>query len=490
MFAALALVGLAIAASMMLKGNLPQPYLALIFLVAVLIAAAGFGRSAGLAAAFASFFTYNFFFVPPTFTFAVADPREFIALVAFLIVALLTGNLAGRLKENAAAADHRAQLIQSLYDYAGELAGTITLEDALELVCGKIQTTLDCRATFYSRTESEKPSNFLPQIGTLQLDEHDHEQISIILSTRTLQPQSLMRRGLIFHDYLPVSGSRNIIGVIVIERTQERVLSEIENHALQALIKQAGIAIERIEFAAHSEDARLQADQERLRSAILSALSHDLRTPLASILGSATALRQLGQNMSVEERDDLLAAIEEEAGRLNLFVGNLLAMTRLETGIIDLKSDHVDCAERAHAALERARRNFPSVCFSTFIDEALGPVRGDAVLLEQVIFNLIDNAIKFGGAENPITVKLLKNGKYLRFVIEDEGPGIAPRDLDKIFDKFYRGTLSKTNTSGFGLGLTIGRGVVTAMGGTLHAESPIRDGRGTRFVLELPALNS
>jgi len=137
--AALGLVGLAITACVMLKGNLPQPYLALIFLVAVLIAAAGFGRGAGLTAAFASFFAYNFFFIPPTFTFAVADPREFVALVAFLIVALLTGNLAGRLKENAAAADHRAQLIQSLYDYAGDLAGTTQLDTALRLVCKKFK---------------------------------------------------------------------------------------------------------------------------------------------------------------------------------------------------------------------------------------------------------------------------------------------------------------------------------------------------------------
>ncbi|NBR10876.1 MAG: DUF4118 domain-containing protein, partial [Alphaproteobacteria bacterium] len=138
--AALALVVLAITACAMLNGNLPQPYLALIFIVAVLIAAAGFGRGAGLTAAFASFFAYNFFFVPPTFTFAVADPREFVALVAFLLVALLTGSLAGRLKEKAAAADHRAQLIQSLYDYAGDLAGTTNLETALRLVCEKIQT--------------------------------------------------------------------------------------------------------------------------------------------------------------------------------------------------------------------------------------------------------------------------------------------------------------------------------------------------------------
>ncbi len=488
--AALGLVILAITACVMLNGNLPQPYLALIFLVAVLIAAAGFGRGAGLTAAFASFFAYNFFFIPPTFTFAVADPREFVALVAFLLVALLTGNLAGRLKENAAAADHRAQLIQSLYDYAGDLAGTTQLETALRLVCEKIQTTLNCRAEFLSKSRRDEQSETLLNLGTLHIDDQDRDVVAMILNARNPQPQSVTRANEITRDYLPVAGTQGTIGIVVIERNLNHSFSEIENHALQALIKQAGIAIERIEFAAESQDSRLQADQERLRSAILSALSHDLRTPLASILGSATALRQLGENMTADDRDDLLAAIEEEAGRLNLFVGNLLAMTRLETGNIDIKSDHVDCAERARAALERARRNFPDTQFSVFIDDTLGNVRGDAVLLEQVIFNLIDNAIKFSGNNNPVILKLIKNGHHLRLAIEDEGPGIAPHDLDKIFDKFYRGTHSKRNTSGFGLGLTIGRGVVTAMGGTLHAESPIRDGHGARFVLELPLLNS
>ncbi|MEI6573509.1 MAG: ATP-binding protein [Alphaproteobacteria bacterium] len=488
--AALGLVILAVTACVMLNGNLPQPYLALIFLVAVLIAAAGFGRGAGLTAAFASFFAYNFFFIPPTFTFTVADPREFVALVAFLMVALLTGTLAGRLKENAAAADHRAQLIQSLYDYAGDLAGTTQFETALRLVCDKIQTTLNCRAAFLSKSRRDEQSSTLPDIGTLHIDDQDRVVIAMILNARNPQPQSVARANEIIRDYLPVAGAQGTIGIVVIERDLNHSFSEIENHALQALIKQAGIAIERIEFAAESQDSRLQADQERLRSAILSALSHDLRTPLASILGSATALRQLGENMTADDRDDLLAAIEEEAGRLNLFVGNLLAMTRLETGIIDIKSDHVDCAERARAALERARRNFPDAHFSVFIDDTLGNVRGDAVLLEQVIFNLIDNAIKFSGNNNPVFLKLLKNGHHLRLAIEDEGPGIAPHDLDKIFDKFYRVTHSKRNTSGFGLGLTIGRGVVTAMGGTLHAESPIRNGHGARFVLELPLLNS
>jgi len=487
--AALALVVLAITACAMLNGNLPQPYLALIFIVAVLIAAAGFGRGAGLTAAFASFFAYNFFFVPPTFTFAVADPREFVALVAFLLVALLTGSLAGRLKEKAAAADHRAQLIQSLYDYAGDLAGTTNLETALRLVCEKIQTTLNCRAAFLSRKHNALKTKPSPMIGALELDEQDHEQIATLLNTRVPQPHTLKRADETFRDYLPVAGTQGAIGIVIIERNKDHRLSEIENHALQALIKQAGIAIERIEFAADSQESRLQADQERLRSAILSALSHDLRTPLASILGSSTALRQLGENMTAADRDDLLAAIEEEAIRLNLFVSNLLAMTRLETGIIDLKSEQVDCAESLRAALERAKRNFPQLRFSLFIDESLGLVRGDAVLLEQVIFNLIDNAIKFGGTKDPITLKLLKNGKNLRLAIEDHGPGIAPHDLEKIFDKFYRGPSTPSSTSGFGLGLTIGRGVVTAMGGTLHAESPLVNNRGARFVLELPLLN-
>ena len=486
--AALSLVGLAISGCVFLNGHLAQPYLALVFLVAVLIAAAGFGRGAGLTAAFASFFAYNFFFIPPTFTFAVADPREFVALVAFLLVALLTGSLAGQLKEKAAAADRRAQLIQSLYDYAGDLAGTTELDSALHIICEKIQTTLNCRVALLVKEKGKNDLKLVSRDESVHLDEQDHDEFKIISAARAPEPRHAVKKNNIARDYFPLPGTQGLFGVILIERPLEHRFSDSEQNALQALIKQARIAIERIQFASDSQNARLLADQERLRSAILSALSHDLRTPLASILGSATAIRQLGDNMKAEEREDLLIAIEEEAGRLNLFVGNLLAMTRLETGTIDIKSDQVDCAERARAAIERAKRNFPDATFSVMIEEQDGVVKGDAVLLEQVIFNLIDNALKFGGLENPVTIKLLQNGKNIRLAIEDKGPGISPQDLERIFDKFYRGTVQKMNTSGFGLGLTIGRGVVTAMGGTLHAESPLRNERGARFVLELPLI--
>ena len=484
--ASLLLVIAAIGACGILKEHLPQPYLPLVFLVAVVVSAAAFGLGAGITAAFASFFAYNFFFIPPTYTLAVADPREFVALVAFLLVALLTGGLAGRLKENAAAAEHRARLIQSLYDYSGQLAGTASLDEARTLVCQKIETMLNCRVALILRGDTTTGVEQSSAIGTLALESINTAKMDECLKrTRSVSdhitgPQKIIR------DYYPLPGTKDAIGVVVTERISIRDWSEIESHALQSLIKQAGIAIERLEYARQTEHAILQADQERLRSAILSSLSHDLRTPLASILGSATALRQLGRDMTEDDRDDLLIAIEEEALRLNLFVSNLLAMTRLETGAIDLKSNHVDCAERLNAAVERARRNFPQAQFRLLIAEDLGDIRGDAVLLEQVIFNLLDNAIKFGGSTHPVTIRLIRNGERIRLAVEDEGPGIAPTTLEQIFEKFYRDQTRTQKVSGFGLGLAIGRGVVSAMGGTLHAESPISEGKGARFVLELP----
>lgn len=316
---ALCLVGLAICGCTFLNGQLPQPYLALIFLVAVLIAAAGFGRGAGLTAAFASFFTYNFFFVPPTFTFRVADPSEFIALVAFLLVAILTGSLAGRLKEKAAAADHRAELIQSLYDYAGHLAGTTELDTALHIICEKIQTILKTPVALLVKKPGEIDHTIFPQSPNLLIDHQDRDEFEIINKSRTPEPRRLIKTHDLARDYLPIQGSHGLFGVVIIERRLDERSNESEQRVLDALIKQARIAIERIQFATDSQESRLQADQERLRSAILSALSHDLRTPLASILGSATAIRTLGDHMTSAERDDLLMAIEEEAGRLNLF---------------------------------------------------------------------------------------------------------------------------------------------------------------------------
>ena len=227
-------------------------------------------------------------------------------------------------------------------------------------------------------------------------------------------------------------------------------------------------------------------ENEKVRDALLASLSHDLRTPLASITGAATTLRAFGDKMSPSERLDLLASIEEEAARLARFVANLLDMSRIEAGGLKVKRDLVSIAEVVRGAVERSRKAFPGQPVRVSLAPNLPFVRGDAKLLEQVLFNLLDNAQKYGG-DAGATVHARQEGAEVVISVTDEGPGVKPADLERIFEKFYRGGRADGRKAGTGLGLSICRGLVEAMGGTIDAQSPAVRRRGTRIVMRLPA---
>jgi two-component system sensor histidine kinase KdpD len=212
-------------------------------------------------------------------------------------------------------------------------------------------------------------------------------------------------------------------------------------------------------------------------------MSHDLRTPLATILGSVTSIRQLGQSMPANARADLLAAIEEEAGRLARHVDNLLDMTRLQSGG-EIRSDWIDAADTAQLAVMRARRIFPQreILFEARGSAAL--VRGDASLVEQVVFNLIDNAIKFSPAGKPVEVSAALQGSEIEIAVRDHGPGLGELDRQKMFEPFHRG--AGVATTGSGLGLAICRGIIAAHGGRIEAESPVSGSSGTAIRVFLP----
>jgi two-component system sensor histidine kinase KdpD len=262
-------------------------------------------------------------------------------------------------------------------------------------------------------------------------------------------------------------------------------LSPQREQAFEALLRQAGIAAERTRLAEATREARLEAERERLRAAVLSSLSHDLRTPLASILGSVTSLRRFGASMPQADSDDLLAAIEEETQRLARYVGNLLDLTRIQAGALQTARDWIDPADAARAAVDRARRAYPETVFTLACEPSTPLVRGDAVLLEQAIFNLLDNAARFAGADGPVTVQVEPVEGCVRIAVSDAGPGIPARDLPHVFESFYRGGEAGA-VAGSGLGLAVSRGMVLALGGEIEALSPLLGGRGTRMLIHLP----
>ncbi|MBV9569346.1 MAG: sensor histidine kinase KdpD, partial [Hyphomicrobiales bacterium] len=325
-------VAAAVGVGMVASHFLVLPNLSMIFLTAVLFCAVTYGAGSAILAAVLSFFAYNFFFIEPIYTFTIAEPHELFALLIFLLVAVLTGGLAGRVREQSDAAARRVVATQSLYDFSRKLSAIAKLDDVLWVVVSHVAKSVNggALALLGQKEELELGAAFPPE-DTLGPSEWAAARWSATRGelagwrTATLPNAQFQFR--------PLRTSRGILGVIGVKPGNARDnLSAEDDRALSALIDQAAVAIERTQLVDATAKAETAIESERLRGALLSSLSHDLRTPLSAIMGAVTSLRQLGDKMSVDSRRDLLATIEEETARLSRFVSNLLDMTRLEAG--------------------------------------------------------------------------------------------------------------------------------------------------------------
>ncbi|MBO3761624.1 sensor histidine kinase KdpD [Ciceribacter sp. L1K22] len=462
------------------------PNISLLFLLAVLGASVVGGYASAFLAALLSALAYNFFFIDPRHTFTIAAPHEVFALFVFLAVAIIAGGLASRIREQAAVARIRATALQSLYDFSRKLASTAKGEDAIWLAVSQLQASLKRRVVL-----------LLPRKGDLAVaaawppdTELDVTDLTAARWTHDKREPAGHGTGTLPNsrfEFRPLLGPHGIVGVCGIEHPGERLDLNAER-SLTAILDQTAIALDRARLADETVEQAARLEGERYREALLSSISHDLRTPLATITGAVTGLRQLGERMTPENRDDLLQSIEEESGRMSRFVANLLDMTRIEAGTLKPKQDWVDVADVVQSAVERTRKHAPGRIVETGIAADLPLIRGDSVLIGQVLFNLLDNAVKYGGDE-PINVYARRDGKDVLISVTDQGKGIPPEDLDRIFEKFYRRGKPDGRAPGTGLGLSIARGFVESMGGRIHAESPALKKRGTRIVMHFPAGN-
>ena len=288
--------------------------------------------------------------------------------------------------------------------------------------------------------------------------------------------------------FLPLRTGSGPVGVLGIDReTPGPLLTPDERRLLDALADQAAVAIERISLAKGLDQARVLAETERLRAALLTSISHDLRTPLASIMGAVSSLRSYPEKYGAAEREELLATLQDEAERLNRFVSNLLDMTRLESGAIELKLDLIDVGEIIGAALQRAANVVARHHVEVTVEPELPMLRLDVVLFEQVLFNLLDNAAKYSPAGSRIEIRASRDGELVEIEVVDEGPGIPPDDFERIFDKFYRVQAQDRRRAGTGLGLAICRGFVEALGGWIVARNR-RDRSGAVLTIRMPVV--
>ena len=461
------------------------PNISLVFLSAVLFSAIIYGLFPSLYAAFLSVLAYNFFFLPPLYTFTVADPANVVALVFFGIVAVFTSNLTARTRSQAMTAQTRARTTAELYAFSRKLAGIGEIDDLLWAFCHQVALMLKVRIVV-----------LLPEQDSIVLragypPEDTLDEADVAAAKWTWDHNRAAGRGAdtlpgAKRLFLPMRTERGPVGVLGIDRDRPGpLLTPDERRLLDALTDQTAVAIERIGLAESIDEARVQAETERLRATLLSSISHDLRTPLASIIGSITALRSTDTRYPEEAREELMATIQEEAERLNRFVGNLLDTTRLEAGAIEFKREMVDLAEIVETALRRAARILAHHKVEVDLATDLPMVSIDVAIFEQALFNLLDNAAKYSPRGSLIRIRGYGTGGAVAIDVEDEGPGIPPEQIDRIFEKFHRASEGDNRPAGTGLGLSICRGFVEGMGGRITAANRA-DRSGARFTITLP----
>ncbi|MVA20638.1 DUF4118 domain-containing protein [Agrobacterium vitis] len=463
------------------------PNVSMLFLLAVLVSALREGYVAAVLTSVLSALAYNFFFISPVFTLTIAAPHEVFAFVMFIAAALIAGGIAARIRAQGQIAARRATQTQILYDVSSKLAGTVDADGVVWTAVSQLNGIIKRPVALLS-----------PQNGTLALRSCWPPDTELGVAEMAAARFALEKgetagagTGTLPNSKLQFRPLRSPAGTLAVcghEMTGEP-LDPMEERALSAILDQVTIALDRANLTIRSVEDQARLERERFQSTLLSSISHDLRTPLATITGAVTSLKEFGERMPVESRRDLLQSIEEEGERLSRFVGNLLDMTRIEAGALEAKHDWVDLNDVISDSIARARRVAPATEISASIAKDLPLLRADSLLLGQVLFNLIDNACKHGGGE-PVTVYARADDTTLSLSVTDMGKGISEKDIDRIFEKFYRrGKGADGRKPGTGLGLAIAKGFVEAMGGTITVESPAVKRIGTRFTLRFPLEN-
>ena len=475
---------------------------ALVFLTAILIGAVMHGLGPSLLACLVAMLAYNFFFLPPIYTFTIVDPENVVALFFFAVVAVIASNLAARVRGQALSARLRARQTDDLYQFSRKLSVAVTLDDLLWATVHQVALMLKVRVVLLlpdSETgpaAAGAPASASPASASIAVragfpPEDMLEEADLAAAKWSWEKNRIAGRD---SDTLPgakwlfqpLRTGRGPLGVIGIIRDQPGpLLTPEQQRLLNALGDQAALAIERINLARDLHLARLQVETDRLRSALLTSISHDLRTPLASILGSATSLRSEDIVLDAPTREALLGTIIDESDRLNRFIGNLLDMTRLESGALKPNTGLVELSDVVGAALQRATKILSAHHVRVDLPADLPMLGLDMVLFEQVLFNLLDNAAKYAPPGGQITLQASQDGETVTLRIIDEGEGIPVPDVERIFDKFYRSGGADRRRAGTGLGLAICRGFVEALGGTITAQNR-SDRPGAIFTITLP----
>jgi two-component system sensor histidine kinase KdpD len=452
-------------------------HLSFVFMTSVIIAGVGFGAGPALVAALFAFVAYNFYLVEPRYSLRLASADDFLALILFLFAALLTGALAGRVRDAGMNTARRLRVTRAFFETSQRLAREMSTERVYSVIADGAAQASGGRAVVLTPRSVDA--------WTLQAEAPVHMCVTPVDVSAIARAFAAAPDG---HDNWRVSaidGRARLLGLVAIEHDKAR---EVEEERIAETFAGLGaVAIERSILIKEIAAAEASVQSERLRSALLSSLSHDFRTPLATILASSTSLIDYGHALAPEARTELLGSIREETLRMSRFVSNLLEMTRLESGALRPRLIEAEAGDVVLGAVGHLTQRASAAGVRILRSGAGGVARMDPVLLEQALVNLLDNAVKVCSGGGQVTISAAANGESVEISVVDTGPGIPEQALPHVFEKFWRLAEEQGGHQGVGLGLAIAKGLVEAMDGEIAVTSPIEAGRGARFDIRLPA---
>jgi two-component system sensor histidine kinase KdpD len=437
------------------------------FLLAILAVSAVWGMTVSAFMSVASMLAFNYFFLPPVGTFAIADPQNWVALFAFLVTAIVGSQLSGRMRKEADAANRRRREIERLYAFSQKLLGEGNVIQLLNAIPNHIVESFEGGAA--SLFLAEKQKFYRSGFGTPQLED---ERMRLAFS----RDEPIIEFAGRF-SFAPVRLGARPIGSFGISG------SAPSRQTLEAMGTLIGIAIERARAVEQLSKTEADRQGERLKSALLDSITHDFRTPLTSIKASVTSLLS-ERKPSAAQQQELLTVIDEECDRLNRLVEEAAEMSRLEAGEFELELSAVPIQQLIEAALEHCRHALGSREVCVHLPPGLPPVRADLHRAKEVLIQLIDNAILYSRKDRPIVISAETDGNSILTSVADQGPGIEDLEQGMIFDKFYRGKDQRYLVQGTGMGLPIAKALVEAHGGSISVTSQL--GHGSVFSFTLP----
>ncbi|WP_298261838.1 ATP-binding protein [Bradyrhizobium sp.] len=442
------------------------------FMVALVVVGIWCGMRPALTAAIAAFLSYNFLVADPQLAFSF-EPADVVVLVSFLLAALLVGAMAGQLSDRTHAVTDQLRRLTALLAASRDLSVATAASEVAQSLARTLKSGSNIEAAIWSVNRGERTLLAMTDAVSVVGAESDEDLKALVLAGKN----ALLR---------DLRTARGTVGLVAMW-TDRKVETPAASDWLEALLKLGAIAFDRTTLAEDVFEARLIADREGLRTALLSSLSHDLRTPIATILASASSLLEHDSRFDGTTRRELLDTIQEQAERLNRYVSNLLDMTRLETGVLALKRALMEPAEAMISALEQTRRRLVGRRVERAFTASNVMISVDPVLIEQALVNILENAAEFSPPGSIIRVGVAREDDEVMLVVADQGPGVSAEERPQVFDKFFRGGANRRREGGVGLGLAVAKGIVEAFGGQIGVESPVWDGRGARFIIRLPA---